>query len=114
MNIASARIIPDDPLGFIRRCIRQGNILWTYHVNMRMKDRLISRHMIVESADDYEIIESYPEDKYLPSYLVYSSYQNSIFHVLFAVDVENMNVRVITAYRPNAQEWSIDFKRRRK
>lgn len=55
-------IISDDPLDFIRRCVREGRILWTYHVNMRMKDRFISRRMILESIDNYEIIESYPED----------------------------------------------------
>lgn len=105
-------IISDDPLDFIRRCVREGRILWTYHVNMRMKDRFISRRMILESIDNYEIIESYPEDKYLPSHLVYSRFQNTHFHVLFGVDIENMNVRIITAYRPNPEEWSEDFKRR--
>jgi hypothetical protein len=106
--------IPDDPLGFIRLCLREGNILWTYHINMRMKNRFISRQMILESSDNYEIIESYPEDKYFPSYLIYSRYQGTVFHVVFAVDVENINVRIITAYRPDPQKWSEDFKRRRK
>jgi hypothetical protein len=108
------RTIPDDPLGFIRRCIRKGRILWTYHINMRMKNRFISRQMILESIDNYEIIESYPEDKYLPSYLIYSRYRHTVFHVLFAVDAENTNVRIITAYRPDPKKWSEDFKRRRK
>jgi hypothetical protein len=108
------RIIPDDPLGFIRQCIREERILWTYHINMRMRNRFISRQMILESTDNYEIIESYPEDKYFPSYLVYSRYQHIIFHVLYAVDVENMNVRIITAYRPDPRKWSEDFKERRR
>jgi len=84
------------------------------HINMRMKNRFISRQMILESSDNYEIIESYPEDKYFPSYLIYSRYQDTVFHVVFAVDVENMNVRIITAYRPDPQKWWEDFKRRRK
>jgi hypothetical protein len=70
--------------------------------------------MILESIENYEIIESYPDDKYLPSYLIYSRYQFAVFHVLFAVDVESMNVRVITAYRPDPQKWSEDLKRRQK
>jgi hypothetical protein len=109
-----SRKIPDDPLAFIRQCVNEGLILWTYHINMRMKNRFVSRQMIIESVRNYEIIESYPDDKYLPSYLVYSSFQQAIFHVLFGVDVENTNIRVITAYRPNPNEWSQDFKRRRK
>jgi Domain of unknown function (DUF4258) len=110
----SARIIPVDPLDFICQCLNEGHVLWTYHVNMRMKNRFISRQMIYESVENFEIIESYPEDKYFPSYLVYSRYQNTVFHVLFAVDVANMNVRVITAYQPNTTEWTRDFKRRKK
>jgi hypothetical protein len=80
---------------------------------MRLKDRSISRLFIVESHASYEIIEEYPKDKYLPSYLVYSKYQNHIFHVLFAVDLEGDNVRIVTAYCPNPEEWEKDLKTRR-
>ena len=80
---------------------------------MRMKDRFISRESIIDSVDNYEIIEEYPKDKYLPSYLIYSKHQNRMFHVLFAVDVKGDNVRVVTAYYPNPNEWKEDFKSRR-
>jgi hypothetical protein len=33
--------------------------------------------------------------------------------VLFAVDVEGDKVRVVTAYRPGAEEWEPDLKARR-
>ncbi|MGO9116475.1 MAG: DUF4258 domain-containing protein [Desulfomonilaceae bacterium] len=88
-------------------------MLWTYHVNMRLIGRFIPRHSIVESHEEYEVIEEYPEDKYLPSYLVYSQYRGDIFHVLFATDVEGDNIRIITAYRPSHDEWQEDFKTRR-
>jgi hypothetical protein len=80
---------------------------------MRLKGRFISRQAILQSTDRYEIIEAYPQDKYLPSYLVYTEYQGDIFHILFAVDVEEDNIRIITAYRPNPKEWEEDFKTRR-
>ena len=48
---------PSDPLDFIRDCVRNRRIYWTYHVNMRLKDRFLDREMILESADAYEIIE---------------------------------------------------------
>ena len=54
------------------------------------------------------------EDKYHPSYLVYSKYSEKVFHVLFAADVEEDNVRIITAYYPNVDEWEDDMKTRRK
>jgi YgiT-type zinc finger domain-containing protein len=99
------RKLPDDPLEFIRRCVRQGRVFWTYHVNMRLRGRFITRQAILQSNESYEILEEYPRDKYLPSYLVYSEYQSDIFHVLFALDLEGVNVRIVTAYRPNPEEW---------
>lgn len=32
----------------------------------------IERDAILESVESFEILEAYPEDKYLPSYLVYA------------------------------------------
>lgn len=61
---------PPNPLEFILDCLRDGSVLWTYHVNMRMSARSIGRSEILLAADSHEIIEAYPEDKYLPSYLV--------------------------------------------
>ena len=89
-------------------------MLWTYHVNMRMRDRFVSREAILTSAAQFEVIESYPEDKYLPSYLVYSRYRGTVFHVLFAADVNGNNVRVITTYYPDPARWNSDLKTRRK
>ena len=63
--------------------------------------------------ESYESVESYPEDKFLPSYLVLARHGTEPFHVLFAVDVEGDNVRVVTAYRPDAREWEEDLKTRR-
>ena len=105
--------IPDNPLQFIKRCVKERKILWTYHINMRLKDRHISRDSILSSSNNYEILEGYPEDKYLPSYLVYSKYDETLFHILFAVDIKGDNVRIVTAYRPSKEEWEDDFKTRR-
>lgn len=109
----SERIFPDEPLKFIQRCVNQQNVKWTYHVNMRMKDRFIPRQFIIDSTSSYEIIEEYPTDKYFPSYLVRSEYQKQIFHVLFATDVKDDNVRIVTAYWPNPDQWEKDLRQRR-
>ncbi len=110
----AGRIFPDDPLKFIRRCVRERKVLWTYHVNMRLKGRFISRQSILDSYVNYEIIEEYPRDKYLPSYLVFSRHQNKIFHLVVGVDLAGDNVRIITAYHPNPAEWNEDLKTRRR
>ena len=109
--MAFEQLIPVNPLAFIQRCVREQKIHWTFHVNMRLKDRFISRQRILESVSAFEIIESYPRDKYLPSYLIYSQYQGSIFHILFAVDVPGDNVRIVTAYYPDTEEWEEDLKK---
>ena len=80
---------------------------------MRLRGRFIHRQAILQSHERYEIIEEYPKDKYLPSYLVYSEHQGDIFHILFAVDLEGLNVRIVTAYRPNREEWEDGFRTRR-
>ena len=108
------RLIPENPLAFIQRCVRERKIHWTFHVNMRLKGRFISRQKILESVSTFEIIEAYPEDKYLPSYLIYSQHLGAIFHALFAVDVAGDNVRIVTTYYPDAEEWEEDFKTRRR
>ena len=107
------RLLPQDPLAFIQQCVRERRIFWTYHVNMRLRGRSISREAIFSSVETYEIIESYHDDKYLPAYLIWAQCEGEIFHVLFAADVEDRNVRVVTAYRPGPAEWTDNFKERK-
>jgi hypothetical protein len=83
-------------------------------VSNLFRERYISRGQILENVNTYEIIESYPEDKYLPSYLIWGKSDQKIFHVQFAVDLENRNVRVITAYIPEPGKWKSGLKIRRK
>ena len=59
-------MLPVDSVGFIKTCIRQNRIFWTYHVNMRLGVRSISRQIILDAVDSFEVIEEYPKDKYLP------------------------------------------------
>ena len=111
--MARERLLPSDPVRFIQECIRRGRVLWTYHVNMRLADRFSARESILGSVETLELVEAYPDDKYLPSYLVLGRTGDEALHVLVAVDVEGDNVRVVTAYRPDAGEWQDDLKTRR-
>ena len=105
--------LSQDPLVFIKECVQNRRIFWTYHVNMRLRMRGITRKAIIGSIDSYQLIEAYPDDKYLPSYLIWSEDESITIHILFAVDVEQRNVRVITAYHPDPDEWDNGLKRRR-
>ena len=108
------REISDDPLGFIRSCVREGHMVWTYHIGRRLETRAIGRSAIVAATETYEVVESYPDDKYLPSYLVLAWHEGEAFHILFGTDVSERNVRVVTAYRPSNEEWEADLKTRRR
>ncbi len=110
---AHRRQLPPDPLAFVRACVLGGRILWTYHVNMRLEGRFVAREAIIGSVNTFEIVEAYPKDKYLPSYLLLAQPAGDAIHVLFAADVPGDNVRVITAYRPSPDEWNDDLKTRR-
>jgi len=107
-------LLNTDILEFIKSCVRRRRIHWTYHVNMRLKGRFISREVILTSVDSYEIIESYPEDKYLPSYLIYAEYEEQIIHIQMAIDKENNSIRIVTTYKPTLDKWGNDLKTRRK
>ena len=108
------REIPADALSFTQEQVRGRRILWTYHVNMRLEGRFVPRRAVLDAVEKYEIVEAYPEDKYLPSYLVLARHGHEAFHILFATDVEGKNVRIVTVYRPDPQEWGPDLRTRRR
>ena len=106
----------ESDLTFIQRCLREGRLLWTYHVNMRLRQRRVARSMVTESVDSYQIIEQYPQSqtsRYLPSCLVYAEHHGEAIHILVALDREGDIVRVITVYRPDPAQWEAGFMRRK-
>ena len=105
--------LPADPLLFIQECVRDRRVFWTYHANIHLKGRFVRREAVFSAVESYEIIEAYPEDKYLPSYLVLAKSADQAFHVLFAADVAEGNVRVVTVYNPSDNEWEDDLRTRR-
>ena len=102
-----------DPLEFIRCCLGNGQVYWTYHVNMRLRERGITREAVLGATAEMDVVGAYPEDKYLPSYLVLCTAGDRPLHVLFALDLPGENVRIVTAYPPDPAEWMPDLKTRR-
>lgn len=80
---------------------------------MRLWQRRIASDAVLAAAPSYEVIEEYPRDKYLPSYLVRARHENMVFHILFAVDVAGDNVRIVTIYIPDPGKWDQDLRIRR-
>ena len=58
---------------------------------MRLAGRFIPREAILGAVTTYELVETYPDDKYLPSYLILARHGSDAFHVLFATDVAIMS-----------------------
>ena len=98
------QLLPGDPIRFIQDCIRRGRVFWAYHVNMRLAGRFITRESIFAAVDTFEVVDAY---------LLLGRTGADAFHVLVAADVEGDNVRVVTAYRPDAAEWRDDLRTRR-
>ena len=116
-TVGSASREGEPDLAFVQRCIREGRLFWTYHVNMRLRQRGLPRLTVTESVDSYEIIEQYAQSwtsQYLPSCLVYAEYRGEASHILLALDKEGDAVRVITVYRPDPAQWDEGFRRRKK
>jgi len=80
---------------------------------MRLQQRGLDAQALRNAIDSLEIIEAYPEDKYLPSFLLRGQANGAVFHAQIATDVEGDNIRVVTMYTPDADEWEDGFRKRR-
>ena len=80
---------------------------------MRLQQRALTAAMLRDTMETLEIIEAYPQDKYLPSFLLRGDSDESVFHVQIATDVEGENIRVVTMYIPDPDEWDEGLRSRR-
>jgi len=97
----------------LRDVVNNGMIEWRKHALERMLQRNITRNEVKEALLFGEIIEVYSDDKPFESALFL--YVNSKpLHVVASL-CENTNVvYVITAYRPDNENFENDFKTRRR
>jgi hypothetical protein len=105
--------LPDAPLAFIKDCLGSGRVRWTYHVTMRLQQRALTAEMVRNAMATLEILEAYPQDKYLPSFLVRGESEGCVFHAQIATDVEGGNIRIVTMYTPDPKEWDEGLRFRR-
>jgi len=86
---------------------------WTNHVLIRLIQREITTDDVENALLNGEIIEQYPNDKPHPSCLVLgTALTNRQIHVVCGLG-EN-ELWLITAYYPSPDEWTADFKTRRR
>ena len=98
----------------IDEIISTGIIVWQKHALQRMMERKISRADVKKAIIEGVIIESYAEDKPMPSVLIACVSRDLTLHVVTAFDFENKSAYIITAYYPDRKHFEDDFITRRK
>ena len=89
------------------------HIVFSGHANRQMFDRGIAKNDVVEVIKNGQIIIDYPDDRPYPSCLILGLIDKKPIHVVFALDKKKRIGIVVTAYIPDSQLWSDDFKSRR-
>ena len=91
---------------------RSNKVEWSTHIFKRMRERKIKTYEVLGSIHNGEIIEKYPDDKPLPSCLIYGVVDSRNIHTVLSSDLQR--VYLITTYEPDLTEWESDFKTRRR
>lgn len=81
------------------------------HAIQRMFERDIFEIDVESTIKNGEIIEAYYDDKPYPSFLVLGL-NGEPLHVVFAKNNKENEIIIITAYYPDKDKWSDDYKRR--
>ena len=96
----------------LRKYSAEDKIFTTNHAAERFRERGISVGDIHNAIDNGEIIEHYPDDYPYPSCLIIGdNLRGEKIHVVLSD--EGTASRIITAYFPDADKWSADYKVRR-
>jgi hypothetical protein len=85
-------------------------VVLTQHLVMRMHERNIKYDELLSAIKSGEIIEVYPNDFPYPSCLILGTIDYPL-HIVCGLS--DQNLFIITAYKPDPDEWSADFKNRK-
>jgi len=97
----------------IAKYVENSSLRWTSHILERLFQRNIRLDDVKIVLMNCEIIEQYPNDYPFPSCLVLGyTKAGRVLHVVCGSN--GVELWLITAYFPNPNEWSDDFKQRRK
>ncbi len=83
--------------------------IYREHAIQRMFERDILEENVEDTVKNGEIIEEYLDDIPYPSFLALKFYDKPL-HVVFAKNQEKDEIIVITAYYPDKEKWSDDYK----
>lgn len=96
----------------VRAQLTTGDFDFSRHAFKRAVERNISENEIRQAGLRATVIEEYPGDKYAPSCLLLGFTQSGRpLHVQVSL-ADTEEVRIVTLYEPNPNEW-IEYSRRR-
>lgn len=99
-------------IGRIRKDLTAGRFEFSRHAFHRAVERNISAEEIMQAGASAEIIEDYPDDKYLPSCLLFGfTRERRPLHLQVCHTDEN-RMKIITLYEPDRRDWENYRKRR--
>ncbi len=97
----------------LRKLNKVESYAMTEHARIRLVERRITLDDVMCCVENGEIGKQYERDMPLPSCLVLGmALNNEYIHIVVSFDDEF--IYLITAYYPDEQQWSSDFKTRRK
>jgi hypothetical protein len=89
-------------------------IFYTNHAVKQMFQRNISTKDIENVLHNGEVLKDYPDDKPLPSQLLFLKIGSRPLHVVCSFNDETKTAIVITTYEPTLDIWESNFKIRKK
>lgn len=97
----------------ISKDLAAGRFEFSRHAFHRAVERNISAEEIIQAGMMAEVIEEYPDDKYLPSCLLFGfTRKQRPLHMQVCYTNTNM-VKIVTLYEPDTRQWKEYRKRRR-
>ena len=95
----------------IHRLYSECTAVITAHTKQRCRERGISTQEVEDAIMSGEIIEQYPDDYPFPSCLILGHAEGNPLHVV--VGLGGGRIWIITAYRPDCERWSTDYRERK-
>jgi len=89
------------------------SIQFSGHAITRMFQRALSKNTIRRIIVEGEVVADYPDDCPYPSCLLLGFCNDEPIHIVVAQDKESGKCFVVTAYKPDRDKWSEDFRSRR-
>ena len=89
-------------------------VVFSGHAIRRMFRRGVGKDDVLAVVRNGEIIDDYPDDTPYTSCLILGFVRDVPIHVVFALDSRNQTGIVVTAYVPDIELWTDDFKTRKK